>query len=79
MHPLPPIEAYIASVAGSPLAEHRQASPGLALVADDTGVTKFGALIGDEGRVGANAVLAPGALLTPGSVVPRTALLDQEH
>jgi bifunctional N-acetylglucosamine-1-phosphate-uridyltransferase/glucosamine-1-phosphate-acetyltransferase GlmU-like protein len=44
-----------------------------------TGVTKFGALIGDEGRIGANAVLAPGALLTPGSVVPRAALLDQEH
>lgn len=48
-------------------------------VLHDTGVTKFGALIGDEGRIGANAVLAPGALLPPGSVVPRTALLDQEH
>lgn len=45
----------------------------------DTGVTKFGALIGDDGRIGANAVLAPGALLAPGSVVGRTALLDQEH
>jgi UDP-N-acetylglucosamine diphosphorylase / glucose-1-phosphate thymidylyltransferase / UDP-N-acetylgalactosamine diphosphorylase / glucosamine-1-phosphate N-acetyltransferase / galactosamine-1-phosphate N-acetyltransferase len=44
-----------------------------------TGVTKFGALIGDDGRVGANAVLAPGALLAPASVVTRTALVDQER
>lgn len=45
----------------------------------DTGVIKFGALIGDDGRVGANAVLAPGVLLAPGGVVTRTALIDQEH
>ncbi len=44
-----------------------------------TGVTKFGALIGDDGRIGANAVLAPGALLAPGCVVTRTALVDQER
>lgn len=44
-----------------------------------TGVQKFGALIGDGCRVGANAVIAPGALLAPRSVVTRTALLDQEH
>ena len=39
---------------------------------------KFGALIGDHSRIGANAVLAPGALLTPGSVIARTALRDDE-
>jgi UDP-N-acetylglucosamine diphosphorylase / glucose-1-phosphate thymidylyltransferase / UDP-N-acetylgalactosamine diphosphorylase / glucosamine-1-phosphate N-acetyltransferase / galactosamine-1-phosphate N-acetyltransferase len=44
-----------------------------------TGVAKFGALIGDEVRVGANAVLAPGALFEPASVVARTALVDQER
>jgi UDP-N-acetylglucosamine diphosphorylase / glucose-1-phosphate thymidylyltransferase / UDP-N-acetylgalactosamine diphosphorylase / glucosamine-1-phosphate N-acetyltransferase / galactosamine-1-phosphate N-acetyltransferase len=36
-----------------------------------TGVTKFGALISDRSRIGANAVTSPGTLLTPGSVVPR--------
>lgn len=43
-----------------------------------TGVRKFGALLGDGVRIGANAVLAPGALLLPGSVVRRAALCDQE-
>jgi len=43
----------------------------------DTGVDKFGALIGDDCRIGANAVVAPGALLAPGTVVPRLALVDQ--
>lgn len=43
-----------------------------------TGCEKFGALIGDGVRIGANAVIAPGALLLPGSVVGRVSLLDQE-
>ena len=43
-----------------------------------TGCDKFGALIGDASRIGANAVIAPGALLVPGSVVRRTELCDQE-
>ncbi|HXW46330.1 MAG TPA: hypothetical protein VEL03_16195 [Streptosporangiaceae bacterium] len=42
-----------------------------------TGLTKFGALIGDGSRVGANAVTSPGTLLLPGSVVPRLGLVDQ--
>jgi NDP-sugar pyrophosphorylase family protein len=42
------------------------------------GCEKFGALMGDGVRIGANAVIAPGALLAPGRVVGRTALLDQE-
>ena len=49
---------------------------GAALHALDT--HKFGALIGDRCRIGANAVLAPGALLEPGSVVPRAALRADE-
>ncbi len=44
-----------------------------------TGCEKFGALMGDGVRVGANAVIAPGALLVPGHVVGRAALLDQEQ
>ncbi len=43
-----------------------------------TGCEKFGAVVGDHCRVGANAVLAPGVLLSPGSVVPRASLRDDE-
>ncbi len=43
----------------------------------DTGVNKFGALVGDGSKIGANAVVAPGALLLPDSRVPRLGLVDQ--
>lgn len=43
-----------------------------------TGCRKFGAVVGDRCRIGANAVLAPGAMLFPGSVVPRASLRDDE-
>jgi bifunctional N-acetylglucosamine-1-phosphate-uridyltransferase/glucosamine-1-phosphate-acetyltransferase GlmU-like protein len=33
----------------------------------DTGVSKFGALVGDGSRIGANAVVAPSALLESAS------------
>jgi UDP-N-acetylglucosamine diphosphorylase / glucose-1-phosphate thymidylyltransferase / UDP-N-acetylgalactosamine diphosphorylase / glucosamine-1-phosphate N-acetyltransferase / galactosamine-1-phosphate N-acetyltransferase len=42
-----------------------------------TGVEKFGALVGDGSRIGANAVTTPGTLLPPRSVVGRLALVDQ--
>lgn len=45
----------------------------------ETGTTKFGAIIGDQSRIGANAVLAPGTLLPPSSIVPRLALIDQQQ
>ena len=35
----------------------------------DTGLTKFGAVIGDDVEIGCNAVTSPGALLGPGSWV----------
>ncbi|MFI5015931.1 MAG: LpxA family transferase [Hyphomicrobiales bacterium] len=44
----------------------------------DTGVEKFGALLGDGVRLGANAVVAPGALILPGTIVPRLGLVDQQ-
>lgn len=47
-------------------------------VLHDTGCDKFGALIGDGVRIGANAVLAPGTLLEPGRVVARASHIDQE-
>lgn len=43
-----------------------------------TGCDKFGALIGDQARVGANAVLAPGAILEQGFVVRRGQVFDGE-
>ncbi|WNG44761.1 LpxA family transferase [Archangium minus] len=43
-----------------------------------TGCTKFGALIGDGARIGANAVLSPGTLLPPGAVVRRLQLVEQD-
>ncbi|AZF33023.1 N-acetylglucosamine-1-phosphate uridyltransferase [Pseudomonas sp. R4-35-07] len=43
----------------------------------ETGVNKFGALVGDGCKIGANAVIAPGALLLPNSHVPRLGLVDQ--
>jgi len=42
-----------------------------------TGVTKFGACIGDDTKVGANAVTSPGTILEPKSVVRRLELIEQ--
>jgi len=42
----------------------------------ETGVQKFGALIGDVCRIGANAVIAPGAILLAGTKVARLSLVD---
>ena len=43
----------------------------------DTGVTKFGALVGDTCKIGANAVLSPGTILAKGTVVKRLELVEQ--
>lgn len=43
----------------------------------ETGVEKFGALIGDESKIGANAVLMPGSILPKKSIVNRLQLLQQ--
>lgn len=42
-----------------------------------TGAEKFGALVGDDSRIGANAVTTPGTLLPPRSIVRRLELVDQ--
>lgn len=42
-----------------------------------TGVQKFGTIIGDESKIGANAVLAPGTLLPKNSIIKRGASIDQ--
>mgnify|MGYP002260487633 CR=1 FL=1 len=43
-----------------------------------TGCDKFGALLGDQSRVGANGVLAPGAVISPGGIVGRGQVFDGE-
>lgn len=43
----------------------------------ETGVKKFGALVGDGSRIGANAVTTPGTILPKGSIVKRLELVDQ--
>jgi NDP-sugar pyrophosphorylase family protein len=43
----------------------------------NTHVTKFGSLVGDDSKIGANAVLSPGTLLLPRSIVKRLALIEQ--
>jgi UDP-N-acetylglucosamine diphosphorylase / glucose-1-phosphate thymidylyltransferase / UDP-N-acetylgalactosamine diphosphorylase / glucosamine-1-phosphate N-acetyltransferase / galactosamine-1-phosphate N-acetyltransferase len=40
-------------------------------------VTKFGALIGDGSKIGANAVLSPGTVLPKDSIVKRLTLVQQ--
>jgi NDP-sugar pyrophosphorylase family protein len=43
----------------------------------DTKVEKFGSLIGDNSKIGANAVLSPGTILEKDSVVKRLELVEQ--
>lgn len=43
----------------------------------NTGVIKFGALIGDDSKIGANAVTSPGTILKPKSIVRRLELVEQ--
>lgn len=43
-----------------------------------TGLQKFGSLVGDGCRIGANAVLSPGTLLKPRTIVRRLELVEQD-
>lgn len=43
----------------------------------DTHTEKFGALVGDYSKIGANAVLSPGTLLENNSIVRRLELIQQ--
>ena len=42
-----------------------------------TDTDKFGALLGDHTKIGANAVLSPGTILPPKSIVKRLSLVEQ--
>jgi bifunctional N-acetylglucosamine-1-phosphate-uridyltransferase/glucosamine-1-phosphate-acetyltransferase GlmU-like protein len=43
----------------------------------ETGVEKFGAIVGDQCKIGANAVLSPGTILAKNTVVNRLQLVEQ--
>lgn len=43
----------------------------------DTGKEKFGAVVGDGSKIGANAVLSPGTILEPKTAVRRLELIEQ--
>lgn len=43
----------------------------------NTNTEKFGALVGDNCKIGANAVLSPGSVLAKGAVVKRLELVEQ--
>jgi NDP-sugar pyrophosphorylase family protein len=43
----------------------------------NTHAIKFGSLVGDDSKIGANAVLSPGTLLPPKSIVKRLELIEQ--
>ena len=42
-----------------------------------TNVEKFGSLVGDDSKIGANAVLSPGTILSKNSIVGRLELVEQ--
>ena len=42
-----------------------------------TTVEKFGSLVGDDSKIGANAVLSPGTILSKNSIVGRLELVEQ--
>lgn len=42
-----------------------------------TNCNKFGSLVGDDSRIGANAVLSPGTILEKKSIVKRLELIEQ--
>jgi NDP-sugar pyrophosphorylase family protein len=43
----------------------------------ETNSDKFGSLVGDNSRIGANAVLSPGTILVKNSIVKRLELIEQ--
>lgn len=46
-------------------------------IIQNTNLTKFGALVGDDSKIGANAVLSPGTILSKKSIVKRLQLVEQ--
>ncbi len=79
------IGSYVNFEAGSIVANHHneRADKSITIAADGISQpissSKFGALVGDHSKIGANAVLSPGTILKPNSVVKRLELIDQAN
>jgi NDP-sugar pyrophosphorylase family protein len=69
--------------AGSIVANHLNESVGTTIKiifkgeTIDTEEPKFGALVADSAKIGANSVLSPGTILSVGEIVPRLSLVNQ--
>jgi UDP-N-acetylglucosamine diphosphorylase / glucose-1-phosphate thymidylyltransferase / UDP-N-acetylgalactosamine diphosphorylase / glucosamine-1-phosphate N-acetyltransferase / galactosamine-1-phosphate N-acetyltransferase len=69
--------------AGAVIANHYNERPNKNITVNyrseiiNTEVFKFGALVGDHSRIGANAVLSPGTLLPKNSIIGRLQLVEQ--
>jgi UDP-N-acetylglucosamine diphosphorylase / glucose-1-phosphate thymidylyltransferase / UDP-N-acetylgalactosamine diphosphorylase / glucosamine-1-phosphate N-acetyltransferase / galactosamine-1-phosphate N-acetyltransferase len=79
------IGSHVNFEAGSIVANHynERADKSITITADGISQTisstKFGALVGDHSKIGANAVLSPGTIFKPNSVVKRLELIDQAN
>lgn len=77
------IGSYVNMEAGSVIANHhndrenKMISIFIGGKCEPTGADKFGALIGDHSKIGANAVLSPGTILNPRSIAKRLELIEQ--
>jgi NDP-sugar pyrophosphorylase family protein len=77
------VGSHVNMEAGSVIANHyneREDKTIFVLVDSEvmrTKATKFGALVGDHSRIGANAVLSPGTILSVKAIVKRLELIDQ--
>lgn len=77
------VGSFVNLEAGAVVANHynERKDKNITVTADgkrfSTGIEKFGALIGDHTKIGANAVLSPGSVLPPNTVVRRLQLIEQ--
>ncbi len=77
------VGSYVNMEAGSIIANHfnERLDKTIFVMLDkkkiETSATKFGALVGDHTKIGANAVLSPGTILKPQSIVKRLELVEQ--
>jgi NDP-sugar pyrophosphorylase family protein len=77
------VGSYVNMEAGSVIANHfnERKVKVIKIITDSeiisTGIEKFGALVGDQTKIGANAVLSPGTFLQPKSIVKRLELVEQ--
>jgi NDP-sugar pyrophosphorylase family protein len=75
--------AHVNMEAGSVIANHynERKDKTIFVVIDgirqSSGLNKFGALVGDHTKIGANAVLSPGTILAPDTIVKRLELIEQ--